>query len=201
MSTGTGPISYQKRCSRFGLTGASTLYEAEDHLLLVEGSIRQRCRRFYFDKIQAIVVRPTFRTGSELIFVSCPIVFLLGLALLLLQLGPADEVLGVLMVLALPFLVLFLFCLIRLVIRGASQDVFVTTAVQTARVSPLGFRRASRRHLQAIHQRIEKAQRDLPPPGTTPLAEEAPEPGSTPLAEGAPSPPTSPISPDPPPAS
>ena len=162
MKTDDPPISYRKRCRQVGLTSGSALYEADDHLLLVEGWLRQRCRRFHFDKIQAIVVRPTFKTAIELIVTGTMLTFLIGITVLVtFNLPPDDDEMAALVgmvMLTIPFLVIFLFSLVRFLIRGASQDVYFKTAVQSTRVTPLGLRRAAKHHLEEIRQIIENAQ-------------------------------------------
>ena len=162
MKTEDSLISYKKRSRQLGFTSASALYEADDHLLLVEGWVRQRSRRFYFDRIQAIIVRPTFRMGLELIVTGLMLAFLLGItALVTANTSSNDDALAAMIgmiILTLPFLLIFLFSLVRFLIRGASQDVFIKTAVQSSRIPPLGYRRASRRHLADIRQSIENAQ-------------------------------------------
>ena len=151
------PIAYRKRCSRLGFSSKSKLYEADDHFLLVEGWIWQRCRRFYFDRVQAIIVRPTLRSTLELVTVGLPVVAAALIGLAVADRGTSEDLIAT-AVLSSPLVALFLFSLIRFFIYGSSQDVFLKTAVQTTRVPPLGFRKRSRRHLDEMRKVIESAQ-------------------------------------------
>lgn len=157
MSADPTPIAYRKCCRRLGLFSASTLYEADDHFLLVEGLIKQRCRRFYFDRIQAILVRPTFLTGLELILSGLPVVVVIVLGIFFVNEESFGEF-GATLFLGSPFIALFLILLIRFLLHGASQRVVFQTAVQSAAIPALGYRRSSQKHLQRIRGVIEQAQ-------------------------------------------
>ncbi len=174
-------IAYKKRCRLRGLLSSSTLYEADDHFLLVEGWVRQRFRRFYFDNIQAIITRPNFRSGSEYLIVGIPSVLFLFVALLTYA-DPSEDYTPLLGMLS-PFVIILVFCFIRGLIRGGSQDVIFQTAVQATRIPPLGYKRQARRHLEEIQHIVETAQGGpVAQPGSDPLPVVTPPPSSPPAS-------------------
>lgn len=143
---------------RLALFGSSSLWQAADHLLWVEGSImHERYKRFYYYDIQAVVMaRSSRRTlfavlwgGLALLFGAVSL-FFSGAS------GPpyvsATFTMGFTVLFAINFLL------------GDSCDVYIQTAVQLERISSLVRVPKAEKVLDRIRIRVEHAQGVFHPP-------------------------------------
>ena len=90
------PISYRKFSGvRGGLVGMEQLWLGDDHLLLVNSSFAvERYRRFYFQDIEAFVIRPT-TTQRNWVIADCILAAIFGgFVLYLLHGQPSSEQVG-----------------------------------------------------------------------------------------------------------
>ncbi len=137
----------------------SSLYAAEDHLLVVDlTAFTERYRRFYFRDVQAISIRKTPR-GSVLALVSLAVA--LGFAGLGAMLFPAPDAIGFWVFVSLASL----FALVALgnVLLGPSCRVSLHTAVHVEELPSLRRVRQAERALDVIVARIDAAQGPLVP--------------------------------------
>ena len=128
----------------------------------VSGLVYQRYRRFFFDQIQAIQVRPTRRLYYAILAnfaIIAALVFAITYGFTVPIELDALPVKGFLYgFLVAPFALYGVVQLIRLILFGASQEVTIQTAVQRIVIPPLGYRRRSRSALKRMCECVETAQ-------------------------------------------
>jgi hypothetical protein len=141
--------------------GSTTLWLGPDHLLVVEArGYTESYRRFYYRDIGSIVTRGT---GVAKVWN-----LILGLLVLGIGIAAAATAAENRITWAIPGVSLLLLLLIN-VVRGASCVSQITTRVQTAPL-PLRRRRAARRALSLLRERVLEAQRPLTAPAANDLA-------------------------------
>jgi len=132
-----------------GLFYVTSLWEAEDHLLLVESyRVSESYRRFFYRDIQAVVI---CRTVAGLVITIVMGVLAAGFgALAALFEGPR--------VACVIFAAVFLALAVLEILRGPTCRSTLRTAVQTQRLPSLGRLRVARKAILRIQSRIEAAQ-------------------------------------------
>jgi len=145
---------YQRLPGRSGsFLGTSTLWEAEDHLLLVRSVIvTETYRRFFFRDIQAIVVCRT-KAGLVMDFILAltAAAFGAGAVFVFFAEPSAGVILGVVAAALLMGLTVNL-------VRGPTCRCVIRTAVQAQPVPSLNRLRATRKILGRLRPKIEAAQ-------------------------------------------
>ncbi len=157
-------IVYRPLRRKLGLFDSSTLAEAEDHFLLVRGLAYQEYRRFFFDQIQAIQVRPTNHLYWHMgvpFAIAALLAFVIGTLLvepaIIQDLNiPVKET--VLALCVTPFALYGLVHLILWICFGGSQEVTILTAVQRTVIPPLGYRRNGRQAIERMVEKVRAAQ-------------------------------------------
>ncbi|MEW6159847.1 MAG: hypothetical protein AB1813_20640 [Verrucomicrobiota bacterium] len=149
----------------------TTLWEAADHLLLVESTrFSERYLRFYFSDIQWITIRRTNQGKMINIFTG-----FFGGACLLLAVATTDVARVIWIALAFPLLLILLLN----AIAGPTCVCHVRTGVQVAELASLVRVRAARKMLARIRPKIAAAQGPMPALGALPVAEAAPDQASS----------------------
>jgi hypothetical protein len=139
---------------RSHLFSYDTLWFAEDHLLLVRSTgYVERYQRYYFKDIQGFLMKPSSRFQQLNLGFGVP----LALLVLLIALSSVTSAMGWVVaftIFAIPFLSLILVNLVK----GASCDTFVCTAVADVLLPPLGRQKAAFKALSQIQQLVVDAQ-------------------------------------------
>lgn len=132
------------------LFNAATLWESEDHLLLVQSQvITENYRRFFFRDIQAIAICQT-KAGPVISFV---------FGLLAVASGVAALFTGGSGAIALSIVAgVFLLLTVINILRGPTCRCLLRTAVQAQELSSLHRLRTARRVLRRIQPKIQSAQ-------------------------------------------
>jgi hypothetical protein len=133
-----------------------TLWEADDHLLLVQShGYTEAYRRFFYRDIQAIVI---CRTKSGMV---ASLVF----GLLAAALGVSAAFVAADAAIPLWFFAgAFLFIALVSLLRGPTCRCTLRTAVQTQELPSLHHLRTARKTLRRIQPKIEAAQMEIPTP-------------------------------------
>ncbi|MGB0370856.1 MAG: hypothetical protein ACPGN3_05845 [Opitutales bacterium] len=134
-------------------------YLGKDHLLVVEGSLRERYRKVYYKDIEAVLYQPN--ANSKLLAAFCGV---LALILLIIAVSSTVEyglsggryfLWGVLIL----CVSIFGWCLKG----GGSVSFGVQSAVQTVRLSGIGNKKKAERAVKLLSARIVAAQGSLDP--------------------------------------
>jgi hypothetical protein len=119
-----------KRIARSAMGTHMSLYQADDHLLLVEGSYMEEYRRFYFRDIKAALMRPR---PSHAVAGFLLVLAVLGLGLLF-QAGDVNEMAWVSYLLGFAFFGRLLYVLFT----GGYCEFYLNTAAQQTRIVGVG---------------------------------------------------------------
>ncbi|MDR3456910.1 MAG: hypothetical protein P4N60_05650 [Verrucomicrobiae bacterium] len=150
-----------------GLMGVSTLWLAQDHLLVVEvtGYV-EKYRRFYFRDIQAMVIQSTSLRLWWSLGLGAMIACLLLILLVTTWNSPSPDpvvvwvFVGIMLLFAVPLLINLL--------RGPTCTVLVRTAVQTQKIPGLNRRKKAGKLMALLVPAISAAQGASPAPTAAP---------------------------------
>ena len=151
-----------------GLSGSSSLWLAQDHLLIVEvAGYVEKYRRYYFRDIQAVIVQNTsVRLGWTIGLTVCLALSLLGLVSVKWDSpSPDPVVLGVCVV----FMLCFGVPLMINLLLGPTCTVLVRTAVQTQKIPNISRRNKAGKLVAELAPAVTAAQQASPATATAPV--------------------------------
>ncbi|QYY35096.1 hypothetical protein [Ruficoccus sp. ZRK36] len=155
-------MAKKKKYKRLGrgstLIQAFYLYDAEDHLLMVNGSFTEEYRRFYYQDIQAALIK---NQVGKMVFLILLLLALLGGTAISLSAG--GDFVPFALVLGLPALIILAWGL-PIMLTGGFCKFYLQSEVQNMEIPPVKSVKKARKIISLIRERTAEQERQMPPP-------------------------------------